>query len=504
MALIQLATYLRATNKAAEAADVLAKGREQHEGNLSKDPERASWVALLRYHQGVALREAGKLPEARALFDTVAKTAGNRPEANEAALRLGQCLKDEGQQRLEAAAKLRGSGKKEDQAKADQLIAEGIKTLHEAVAYLEGQAEKLKKQEAQQDVCARMLYDAAWGARALSGPEIEAARAKLAQEMVKKMPGPSAKFPLPEVPPDKVPMQPAEKKARGLYQSLIDAFGELPIATEARFELAELMADRQEHEQAVKLLNEVLDKEPSQELTEKIRLRLGGIHAAKGNLKSALAQFDAVAQNPKSTLAGWAHYRAGEALLKDKQPDAAIKRLAIFRDQPPFQNLPGVSDRALLRLGYAYALTKAWDPSRQAHERLVGAFPNSPWVDEARYGMGWAFQQQKNLDAAVNSYSQVTNRTATEIAAKAQLQIGLCRLEQKRYPDAVNALLVIPFTYNYPELTAAARFETARARPEGHGPPAARADDAGAARHAVGRGGQGTAGHAEPEVSFSC
>jgi cellulose synthase operon protein C len=463
MALIQLATYLRATNRAPEAADVLAKGRAIHEGNLSKDPERASWVGLLRYHQGVALREAGKLPEARALFDMVVKTSPNRPEANESALRLGQCLKDEGQQRLESAAKLRGSGKKEDQAKANQLVVEGVKTLHEAVAFLEGHAEKLKKQETQQDVCARMLYDAAWSARALAGPEVDAARAKLTQEMAQKLKGSSSKFPLPAVPLDKVPMQPAEKKARGLYQALIDGFGESPIATEARFELAELMADRNEHEQAVKLLNDVLDKEPSPELTEKIRLRMGGIQAAKGNLKAALAQFDAVAKNPKSTLAGWALYRAGEALLKDQQTDAAIKRLMIFRDQGPYQNLPGLSDRALLRLGYAYALTKAWEPSRQANERLVGVFPNSPWADEARYSMGWAFQQQKNLEAAVNSYTQVTGRTASELAAKAQLQIGLCRLEQKRYADAVNAFLVIPFTYNYPELTAAARFEASRA-----------------------------------------
>src|SRR5207248_6078827 len=116
-ALIQLATYLRAQNRAPEAADVLAKGREAHEATLLKDPARTSWPGLMRYHQAVALREAGKLPEARALFDTVIKSSPNRPEANEAALRLGQCLKDEGHQRLETAAKLRGSGRKEDLAK---------------------------------------------------------------------------------------------------------------------------------------------------------------------------------------------------------------------------------------------------------------------------------------------------------------------------------------------------------------------------------------------------
>src|SRR5205814_983256 len=102
----------------------------------------------------------------------------------------------------------------------------------------------------------------------------------------------------------------------------------------------------------------------------KIRLRLGGIHAAKGNLKAALAQFDAVASNPKSSLLGWAHYRAGEALILNQQYPDAIKRLSIFRDQPPWQNVSGLSDRAMLRLGFAFGLAKSWDQSRVAYERV--------------------------------------------------------------------------------------------------------------------------------------
>lgn len=157
IAVLQLATLLRSQNKAAEAADALAKAREQHEGNLTKDPERAGWVALLRYHHGVALREAGKLPEARAQFDTVIKSAGNRPEAAEAALRFGQCLRDEGQARLDTAIKLRSGGKKEEQAKAQQLADEGYKTVRDAVKFLEGQAEQFKKNPERADVTARLL-----------------------------------------------------------------------------------------------------------------------------------------------------------------------------------------------------------------------------------------------------------------------------------------------------------------------------------------------------------
>ena len=66
-------------------------------------------------------------------------------------------------------------------------------------------------------------------------------------------------------------------------------------------------------------------------------------------------------------------------------------------------------------------------------------------------------------DEAVNVYTQVTGAVATELAARAQLNIGLCRLAQKRYADAATALLVVPFTYDYPELSALALLEAARA-----------------------------------------
>src|SRR5262249_17921854 len=162
-----------------------------------------------------------------------------------------------------------------------------------------------------------------------------------------------------------------------------------------------------------------------------------------------------------SPLVGQAHYRAGECLLQTGKWAEAVKHLALFRDQGPYQDLPGLTDRALLRLGHALAHLNQWDASRQAHERVVGRFGNGPWAQEARYGMGWAWQHQRNYDQAINTYNQVVAAGATETAARAQLQIGLCRLEQKRFAEAASALLVVTITYDHPELNAAALCEAA-------------------------------------------
>ncbi len=475
MALLHLATLLRGQNNPQEAVKILAQCREQHEQNLLKDPARASWVPLLQYHQGIALREAGKRREAKELLDLVVRQAAGRSESADAALRAGQCLKDEGQQKITEGYKRLGqpNRKAEEQAAARKTIEEGVKDLRDAVQYFLIQAEQLRQKQPASEARARMLYEAAWGSRLIAEQEVEAARHKMRQDLWQKHRDEIAKktppgreppaTPVPDVALKLVPLQPAEKETRKHYQTLIEAFPDLALNADARFELAELLGERGEHDAAIKLLRDALDNEPSPELTDKIRVRLGDCLLHKGDVKGALAQFEPIAVNAKSAMTAQAKYRAGECYLRNDDAARAVKQLSVFRDQGPFQNLPGLTDRALLRLGYAFAQLKQWDASRQAYEQVVSRFGNGPWVHEARYGIGWAYQNQSQFDNAVNAYNQVVNNVVTELAARAQMNIGLCRLAQKRYAEASTALLVVPYTYDYPHLSALSLLEAARA-----------------------------------------
>jgi len=471
MAVIRLATLHRQQNQAAEAAKVLDECRKKHEAALNNDKARSGWAAPLRYHHGVALVETGKLAEARGLFDQVAQPAGEKSVAGEAALRGGQCRLQEARLRIEAARQKLAAAKPEGRAAVQKELDDAWNGMREAGKYLEQQAEAFKTALPTAEARARMYYDAAWAYRAVADSEIVAVRdrmqqdqhKKLIDEATKKLP-PGAKLPpmpMPEVARASIPVQPAEDKARNLYRSLIGAFADVPLANEARFELAEMYADRGEFDPAVAVLREGIDKEPPQELTDRLRLRLGACLLAKKDAKGALAQFDLIT-DPKSPSWPQAVYRSGEALIDLADYTKAVARLVGFRDRPELQNIPGLTDRALLRLGVALALAKQWDSARQAYEVLAQRFGNSPWLNEARYGMGWARQNLKQFDEAVNAYQQVVNSTTNELAAKAQLQIGLCRLEQKRFAEAAAALLVVPHTFDFAELNAAALCEAAR------------------------------------------
>jgi TolA-binding protein len=472
LALLELSRLLRDERDPREAARVLDECRKQHEAALLKDPQRSGWVIVLQYQHALALREAGEYPAAVQVLDGLIRQFPNRRETAEAALCRGQCLKEDAQGKLAAAQKKLAGGNRVPQELADARRAseEAYRALQAAVQYLADQANQLKQAHPAWEVRARLLYESAWGYRALAEVEVAEARARIQQDLLKKMleearKNPKQKPPAapPEVPWSAVKHQPSEEKARAQYRALMEDtnLAALPLAARARLELAELLTQREEYQPALKLLQEAIDKKLHPGHTDRFRVHQGLVLAARKDIKAALAVFEAVAKDPASPEAGAAQYQAGECLMARKEYARAAERWTAFRDKKPFQNLPGWTDRALLRLGHAYEYLKDWDKSRQAYEVLLARFEKSPWANRARYGIGFSRQQQKEYARAVRHYRRAA-ADSSETAARSQFQIGMCRRAQQRSGDAVAAFLLVPLSYDFPEWSAAALCEAAR------------------------------------------
>jgi TolA-binding protein len=441
LAVVQLATWLRGQNRHAEAAGIVATFAVDYAKRKGAEP---ALQGLLAYHRGLALRDAGQLVPAREAFE--------------------DALKDQSTPLMEQAKNLLASANPKDQQKAQQLLSEALEMRREAVAHLDKHVDRLKDKQPVPDVVGRMLFEAAWLYRDLADQEVQTARAKAALAWQKKLGTKATKVAPLEVSLTQLPMQPSEAKARARYQTLIELFPDLPLTQDARLELAEYLALRNEHDEAIKFLNDALDREPPPELTEKVRFLLGVCHAAKGNTKAALTQFDVVGQVPKSHLAAQAKYRAGECLMQNKQYAEAIKRFSIFRDVPQFQELFGLSDRAVLRIGHAYIHLQQWEAARQAFDYLAKRYPGSKWSHDARFGLGWAHEQLKQHEPAAVAYNQAAaNAGLAEVGAKAQVRLGVCRMIQKRYKEAADAFLVVPGKYGYDEWNTVALLEAADA-----------------------------------------
>ncbi len=491
LAAVNLATLHREQNQPQEAVKVMDEARKKYEGELGKDPARAEWVQLLRYHHGVAILETNKATEARPIFEQIVREAPGKPIGAEAALRSGQSRIIEGKLLITTGTNERnGSGNDQNKKNAaQQKINNGRNAINEAGDQLLQRADQFRQALPNAESRSRMMYDAAWAFRELAQEEIQNAReelrkqahAKLVEAAKAQLPpnSPAPNIPIPEVDRTKIPVQRFEQRAFDSYKKLTDEYVDTALSVDARFEWAEMRAERGEFDEAIKLLKDALDKEPADrpvppETLERIRLRLGACLFSKNDYPGAAIQFETVAGNPKSQYLAQALYRAGESLFAQGEFAKAAEKLTPFRDKNEFHNVGGISDRAMLRLGQALVADKKADPGRQAFEVMLQRFGNNnPFATEARYGIGSAFASQGKHDEAIRAFEQVIAATKSELAAQAQIQIGLCKLAQGKHADAANAFLVVPLTYEYKELGFTAKLEAARANEEAKNPTAA-------------------------------
>jgi TolA-binding protein len=434
----------------------------------------------MQYEHALALKESGKAGEALKLFDAIVKDFPKSPEAVNSQWRAGQCRREDLAAAIANARSAAGrGGKPEDITAAQKAADDGCQAVRNAAGAFAAQADEIGKKAKGSEAQLRLLYEAAWCYRVLMDAEIEDARAKARKDMLDKVAARMAKelpagaaLPylanqrMPAAPVAQLPEGPSEKAATQQYAKLIAIAPDAPLVNQARFELAELCAQRAKYDAAVDLLSDCLEHNPAPELAEQIRLRLAACLLGKGDGKSALAQSRAVTKNPGSPSAAEARYLSGEAYLLLKDWPKAIEQLTVFRDQPQFGNYAGVGDHALLRLGQAFGEAGQWDQAKTTFEALAQRFPNGQWVEEAYYNLGWAWQNLKQFDNAVGAYLEVTKRTSAEVAARAQFQIGLCRMEQKNFAEAVKALMTVPYTYNHPALSAPALCQAGKANAE--------------------------------------
>jgi tetratricopeptide (TPR) repeat protein len=354
-------------------------------------------------------------------------------------------------------------------AAAEQIVQQGLTAAFEAAEAWVRRADESRQSLPVEPARGRMYYEAAWAFRELANEERYAAMEEAKKAAHAKLPPNS---PWPNLPRSAVALTRCEQRAHDAYKKLTADFADTALSVDARLEYAELLAERDSHAEVVKVLKEALDQEPADkpvpaDTTERIRLRLGGSLFATRQYADAAKQFEGVLANAKSPHRAQAAYRAGESYAAAGEHAKAIEKLLPFRDKGEWHNVGGVSDRAVLRLGFAQIGAKKADDAKGTFEVFLTRFgPQHPFAPEVRYGLGLVHQAKGNQDEAVKAFEAVVAATKAEVAAKAQLQIGQCRMAQKKYADAATAFLLVPYTYDYPDLGFAATLEAARAHEE--------------------------------------
>lgn len=474
LAMIHLADAMRYRRKPDDAVGLLRQVKEQHEAALLKDPEKAQWVPVMRYSLALSLKEAGKAEEARALFEQIAKEYPKRPEGQEAVWRIAQCEMDGPMIAVDGLRKaLGGSSKPDTQADVLAKLVQEVNGLRTAAEHMAARAKAVAEKDTESEIPQKMMYDAAWCWRVAGEVEVEAARramqAEALRKAVEKLQAENPDRPIPPLPPPEIalasiPVQPGEKKAREAYRAVIDgAVADLPLVDEARVELAELLAVRDEHEASIALYKEALARDPSPDLGDRLRLRLASMQLARGRAKEAFDAANEILASQRAVYSAYARIIAVEALYQLKDYAGVVEQAKLFVEARPYGRMIGVADHGLLRMAHAQQQLGQWPESRQTLETWVGRFSPGPMTGEAKYALGLALLKLGEPEKAAAAFADVAARNGTELGAKANYQLGLSRLAQKQPADALTPLLTVAYGFNHPELTPAAMCEAAKA-----------------------------------------
>lgn len=251
------------------------------------------------------------------------------------------------------------------------------------------------------------------------------------------------------------------EQAASHYEVLLREFPDSPLQPEAVFELAELEYEGGNYDRAAARLNSIIDEPATNDLRERAIYRLGWNLFAKGDMADAARAFETLLNDyPDTAKASVALYQAGEARLKVKEFEEAyrhFKRLTERKDD-------AYREQSLLRLGECAALTQRWQESENVYRRFEREKPDSAFLNRALFGQGWALENRGKYRDAIKAYEKVLARGgADETTARSQFQIGECHFSLEDYNEAVKALIKVEVMYAYPQWSAKALLETARA-----------------------------------------
>ena len=245
------------------------------------------------------------------------------------------------------------------------------------------------------------------------------------------------------------------------YQLLIDNCPKSSMLDRARFEMSELTFDVKQFDNVIRDLKKALGETKDPALKQQVLERLAWAYVSKRDNDSAAKTFEALlTEFPQSEVAATAHYQAGEAKMKLVEYEAASVHFAAALNA---KNSKEVIESSMLRLGESLGLVKKWEESANTYDRFQGSYTNSKWLQHARYGSGWARENLKQYDNAIQQYRKVIASKGTdEIAAKSQFQIGECLFSLKRYEDAIQEYMRLDVNYRIDEWNAKALLELGR------------------------------------------
>ena len=254
------------------------------------------------------------------------------------------------------------------------------------------------------------------------------------------------------------------KEAADAFRTLATQLPASPLAAESWLRVGQYHEESQQSTEAANAYAAGLAIKQNNAHREQLGYKLGHLHYSAKKYDEALKALQAqVSAFPKGALVNDGKYLAAECLYQqNKHKEALPQFMAVVSAR-----VEKYQARALYRSGDCAAALKNWPESERLFKALIAQFPKLPEINEARYGLGLALQNQNKLEDAQKVYLEITKATRTETAAKSRFMMGEIAFARKRFDDAVRHFIELTEGYpagnEYAQWHALGSFELGRA-----------------------------------------
>lgn len=254
-----------------------------------------------------------------------------------------------------------------------------------------------------------------------------------------------------------------EKEAADTFQKLVATSPTHERAGECWYRIGEFHQNSDRTADAVAAYAAGLKVAKLPAIREKTLYKLATVQFSSDKFAEAVTSLQAqLKDHADGELKFAATYLLGESLYKQGSyaPALAELRKVVDSKEPAAVEFHA---QALYRAGLSATVLKDW-ASVQVHlARLVAEHVKFEQVNEARYGLGVAYQSQQKFDMAISIFQTVTEAAPdTETAAKSWFMMGQCRFAEKKYAEAIDFFSEVAFGFQHDEWQPLSLFEAGR------------------------------------------
>lgn len=230
------------------------------------------------------------------------------------------------------------------------------------------------------------------------------------------------------------------------FGKLAAEFPQSPLAAEANFHVGEDRYERKQYDDATKAYQAARQLAPQGEIGEKAAYKLGWTYFQLKQYQLSLEQFAAqVSGFPTGALAADGQFMKGECLFRQEKYAEALTEFQAARKSDKLAE--SMRTLVLLHAGQAASQLKQWPVATELLSELAQKFPDSPYLAEAHYELGFAKHNSGQSDQALKDYEVAATKSRDAVGARARFMMGELHFEKKSYDDAIRQFQRVLFGY---------------------------------------------------------